>query len=353
MPLYKSAGVPDKMVGEAGDSPHIARRLRGVRRTAAIAIGRHADLASSNGRVHASSRRRSERDRCLVIVQPSSFDQACRALGPDEGAVEIMRSVGQEPLPLSTLLGGGLRDVVEAHGARRVLIAPSGRAVDEQVLELTVDAALETATVSVPSLGLTRSARLTKRCLDLVIAAVAIVLFAPLLCLIATLVKLGSPGPMLFSQTRVGRGGRTFQMLKFRTMVQDAEARKRGLVELNERRGLFKIREDPRVTSIGRWLRQTNLDELPQLVNVLRGEMSLVGPRPLVPDEDAGIRGWRRRRLDVSPGMTGCWQVLGAARVSLEEMVVIDYLYIANRSLWRDVKCMLSTAPSVILRRGT
>ena len=131
----------------------------------------------------------------------------------------------------------------------------------------------------------------------------------------------------------------------------DAEALKSGLLELNERDGLFKIRDDPRITSVGRWLRATSLDELPQLINVVRGEMSLVGPRPLVPDEDARICGWRRRRLDVPPGMTGCWQV-GASRLSLDEMVVIDHLYSANWSLWKDVKCILGTIPAMVRRSG-
>jgi lipopolysaccharide/colanic/teichoic acid biosynthesis glycosyltransferase len=175
---------------------------------------------------------------------------------------------------------------------------------------------------------------------------------SPLLAALALLVKLTSHGPVLFRQVRVGRHGRTFEMLKFRTMVPDAEVLKRGLLSLNEADGLFKIRDDPRVTPLGRWLRRTNLDELPQLVNVVRGEMSLVGPRPLILDEDASIVGWRRRRLDVPPGMTGHWQVLGGARVPLDEMVVIDYLYIANWSLWRDVKCLLRTVACVVARRG-
>jgi lipopolysaccharide/colanic/teichoic acid biosynthesis glycosyltransferase len=249
------------------------------------------------------------------------------------------------------MLGGSLREMIEAKGGRRVLIAPSGRGAEEHMLELTVDRTLETATVSMPRLGLTRSAELAKRAFDLFFASVLVLLVAPLLAVIALLVKFGSPGPTLFRQTRVGREGRPFQMLKFRTMVEDAEARKGLLLELNERDGLFKIRDDPRVTSIGRWLRQTNLDELPQLFNVLRGEMSLVGPRPLIPEEDARIRGWRRRRLDVPPGMTGCWQV-ASSRVSLDEMIVIDYLYTANWSLWRDVKCILGTVPAMVLRRG-
>ena len=269
----------------------------------------------------------------------------------DEDGSEIIFGLGQEPESLRVLLGASLRDIVEAHGVRRVLVAPSGEGAEEQMLELTVDRMLETATVSMPRIGLTPSAQLVKRSFDLVVASVAMLLAVPLFAIIGLLVELGSPGPVLFRQTRVGRGGRQFEMLKFRTMVEDAEARKGQLLELNERDGMFKIREDPRVTSIGRWLRQTNLDELPQLINVLRGEMSLVGPRPLIPEEDVRIRGWRRRRLEVPQGMTGPWQ-LGTPRVSLDEMIVLDHLYTANWSLWRDVKCLLGTVPSMVLRRG-
>jgi lipopolysaccharide/colanic/teichoic acid biosynthesis glycosyltransferase len=135
-------------------------------------------------------------------------------------------------------------------------------------------------------------------------------------------------------------------------MVVDAEARKAGLRDLNEAEGLFKIHADPRITVVGRLLRGSHLDELPQLVNVLRGEMSLVGPRPLVVDEDLQIQGWHRRRLELTPGVTGAWQVLGAARVPMHEMVAIDYLYVANWSLWGDLKVLLRTVPCVLARRG-
>jgi lipopolysaccharide/colanic/teichoic acid biosynthesis glycosyltransferase len=121
---------------------------------------------------------------------------------------------------------------------------------------------------------------------------------------------------------------------------------------LNEAEGLFKIAEDPRITGVGRLLRRTGLDELPQLLNVIRGDMSLVGPRPLVPDEDRQVEGWARRRLEVPPGMTGHWQVLGSARVPLPEMLKIDYLYGANWSLWGDMKLILRTIPYVVSRRG-
>jgi len=135
-------------------------------------------------------------------------------------------------------------------------------------------------------------------------------------------------------------------------MVADAEEQKETLADLNEAEGMFKIADDPRITRVGRFLRRTSLDELPQLVNVLRGEMSLVGPRPLIPEEDERVEGWYRRRLDLTPGMTGRWQVLGSARVPLQEMVQLDYQYVANWSLWGDVKIMLRTLPFVLARRG-
>jgi lipopolysaccharide/colanic/teichoic acid biosynthesis glycosyltransferase len=142
-------------------------------------------------------------------------------------------------------------------------------------------------------------------------------------------------------------------MLKFRSMVPNADAIKHKLRDRNEvEGGLFKIADDPRVTRVGRFLRRTSLDELPQLFNVLAGSMSLVGPRPLVEDEDALIEGWQRRRLAVKPGMTGMWQIFGSSRIPMEEMVKIDYLYGANWSIWLDLRILLRTLPYVLRRRG-
>ena len=141
-------------------------------------------------------------------------------------------------------------------------------------------------------------------------------------------------------------------MWKFRTMVTGADERKAELAALNEAEGLFKIADDPRITKIGSVLRRYSLDELPQLFNVLRGEMSLVGPRPLILDEDARITGLDRRRLHLLPGMTGHWQILGSARIPLTEMVKLDYRYVAGWSLWEDVKILLRTVPHVLARRG-
>ena len=197
------------------------------------------------------------------------------------------------------------------------------------------------------------SAAALKRALDLAGAAILVIVFAPLLLVIAVAVFVDNPGAILFKQTRVGRHGSHFAMLKFRTMVTDAEQLKANLIHRNEaQEGFFKITNDPRVTRFGRILRRTSLDELPQLFNVLRGEMSLVGPRPLIPHEDERVKGWHRRRLELTPGMTGHWQLLGSTRVTLHDMAAMDYLYAAHWSLWTDLKIMLRTVPHVLGRRG-
>ena len=165
-------------------------------------------------------------------------------------------------------------------------------------------------------------------------------------------IKMDSRGPVFFRQERIGRHGNRFRMVKFRTMEHDAELRKAELLHLNEADGLFKIAEDPRMSRVGRFLRRTSLDELPQLWNVLRGEMSLVGPRPLIDDDDCRVEGWHRHRLQLTPGMTGHWQILGSSRIPMHEMVEIDYLYIVNWSLWGDVKTLLRTVPHVLARGG-
>jgi len=200
---------------------------------------------------------------------------------------------------------------------------------------------------------LTRSSAAFKRAFDLLGASLGLLAVAPLLGVIALAIKLDDGGPVFFRQQRVGRHGKRFQMLKFRTMIPDADAMKDSLRDRNEaQEGLFKIAEDPRITRVGRWLRGSALDELPQLWNIVRGEMSLVGPRPLVVDEDRRIEGWHRRRLELMPGMTGPWQILGPSRVPLKEMVALDYLYIANWSLWNDLKILLRTVPHVLGRKG-
>jgi lipopolysaccharide/colanic/teichoic acid biosynthesis glycosyltransferase len=199
---------------------------------------------------------------------------------------------------------------------------------------------------------MTRSSLLIKRTFDVVGSALALALLSPLLVAIAVAIKLDSPGSVLYRQRRAGRHGEPFRMLKFRSMVDGADRMQDGLLHLNEAEGVFKIADDPRITRAGAWLRRLHLDELPQLVNVLRGEMSLVGPRPLPLEEDGRLEGWHRRRLDLRPGITGVWQVLGSSRIPVREMVRIDYQYVANWSLWNDVRILLLTVPQVVRRRG-
>jgi exopolysaccharide biosynthesis polyprenyl glycosylphosphotransferase len=207
--------------------------------------------------------------------------------------------------------------------------------------------------MGVKRFALTRSSTTVKRCFDLLGAAIGLLAVAPLMIAIAIAIKLDSRGPVFFRQRRVGRHGKHFEVLKFRTMIPGADALKDSLRDRNEaQEGLFKIADDPRVTRVGRALRKTALDELPQLLNIFFGEMSLVGPRPLVVDEDQHVTGWYRRRLELMPGMTGPWQILGPARVPLREMGAIDYLYVANWSLWGDIKILLRTVPHVLGRRG-
>lgn len=198
-----------------------------------------------------------------------------------------------------------------------------------------------------------RHTPLWKRGGDILGAAVGLILLLPLLGIIAMLVKRTSPGPILFKQQRSGIGGRRFWMIKFRTMVPDAEARQLALLELNEQDGpAFKLTHDPRVTKIGRVLRKLSLDELPQLWNVLRGEMSLVGPRPLPCHETAGCSVWQRRRLDVVPGLTCIWQIRGRSAVTFPEWVRMDLQYIRQRTLLHDLKLIAATVPAVLFGKG-
>jgi exopolysaccharide biosynthesis polyprenyl glycosylphosphotransferase len=204
--------------------------------------------------------------------------------------------------------------------------------------------------INPPVLG--RSSRVMKRCLDLVGATALTVLLLPLLLVIAIAIKLDSRGPVFFRQNRVGRGGARFDVLKFRTMYRDAEERRAELLADSMDPNWLHIENDPRITRVGQRLRHLSLDEIPQLWNVLRGEMSLVGPRPLIESEDKMIGGWGRSRLDLTPGMTGVWQVLGRTNIPFEEMVKLDYLYVTSWSLWTDIRLLLRTLPAVITRRG-
>jgi exopolysaccharide biosynthesis polyprenyl glycosylphosphotransferase len=206
-----------------------------------------------------------------------------------------------------------------------------------------------------PRLG--RFALRLKRAMDLAFGIAALVVLSPVLLVCAVAIKLDSPGPVLFRQRRVGKGDRPFEVYKFRSMSADADARKDEVAQLNfhggaNDNGMFKIRKDPRVTRVGRILRRYSLDELPQLFNILRGQMSLVGPRPLIENEDRQIEGRLRRRLDLTPGLTGLWQAHGRSEIPFEEMVNLDYLYATNWTLWGDIKLLMRTFSVVTRGRG-
>lgn len=192
-----------------------------------------------------------------------------------------------------------------------------------------------------------------KRALDVGLAVAILVLAAPVLLIVAALIVLESPGPVLFRQERVGRFGRRFTCLKFRSMHLGADARRDDLRHRNEATGpIFKMRSDPRVTRVGRVIRRLSIDELPQLWNVVIGDMSLVGPRPPMPCEVVEYQDWHRRRLEVAPGLTGLWQVSGRSKLTFDEMVMLDLFYAENWSLGLDLRILLRTVPSVLLGTG-
>jgi len=314
-------------------------------------------------------------ERCLVIGEFLRAQRVRERLASSSARATVVASLPLDQQDIDGLEGlDAMRQLVQVLDVDRIVIAPSaGDSVDTvgvirvakavgvpvsvlpQMLEV-VGSAVEFDDVDgmpmlgVRRFGLSQSSRILKRAFDLIGASLGLFVIAPLLALIAMAIRIDSKGPIFFRQTRVGRDGRHFSIFKFRSMVADAEALKQQLHELNEAGvGLFKIAADPRVTRVGRFLRASSLDELPQLFNVLRGEMSLVGPRPLVLDEDAQVVGLDRSRLHLTPGMTGPWQVLGI-RVPMQEMVGIDYLYVANWSLWLDLKILLRTVRKVARR---
>jgi exopolysaccharide biosynthesis polyprenyl glycosylphosphotransferase len=318
----------------------------------------------------------SQPERCLIAGDPASLETLAAKVNRAGLRVDV---VGQLPLHphASEAESPDQRKLLRQYRVQRLLMAPVTPDASDSLDLIRTAKALGVRVSVIPRLfevvgssvefdqidgltvlgirrfGLTRSSRLVKRTFDLAVASVALVAMAPIMAVIAIAIRLDSKGPILFRQVRAGREGVPFEMLKFRSMVPDAEQLKGQLSHLNEaRNGMFKIAADPRVTRVGRFCRRTSLDELPQLFNVLRGEMSLVGPRPLVLDEDARVTGYARARLQLTPGMTGHWQILGSARIPMDEMLGIDYLYVANWSLWSDVKILLRTVPYVLAQRS-
>jgi lipopolysaccharide/colanic/teichoic acid biosynthesis glycosyltransferase len=232
--------------------------------------------------------------------------------------------------------------------------APAGRGPQGRNVDLCPDAGGCMITGN-------RTMRFLKRAEDLIIGVILLIAFAPAMALIALAIKLDSAGPVIYRQRRHGQHGQPFWLYKFRSMVADAdEGRHRAAAQvwikshqpMDGSRRMFKLANDDRVTRVGRWIRSTNLDELPQLWNVLSGNMSLVGPRPPVPYEYAEYQRHHRERMLSKPGITGLWQVSGHHRVSFEEMVLLDIRYINNWSVWMDFRIMAKTVPLLLFRRG-
>ncbi len=326
------------------------------------------------------------RERALVVGTGVVAQRLAKKLERRAYGIEVIGFVDDDPLPLPdgvpAYLGptSKVEHLARAYEVDRVIVAFSRMPGEDQVslfcrcgeLGLRVDvvprmfefigsrsqvydlAGIPLVSIKRPTLSL--GSRLLKRALDVTVAGGALVVLSPFLAFAAWRIKASSPGPVFFRQERMGAGGRRFRIYKFRSMVADADARKQEVAHLNihveDGPRMFKVTEDPRITPFGKFLRKWSLDELPQLINVLRGEMSLVGPRPLILDEDENIRGHHRRRLNLTPGVTGLWQVLGRSDIPFSEMVSLDYLYITNWSLWGDVKLLFRTVPAVLARRG-
>ena len=198
-----------------------------------------------------------------------------------------------------------------------------------------------------------RAYLIAKRITDVTVAFILLILFLPIIPIVAILIKLDSPGPILFKQKRVGKDGKIFDFYKFRSMVHGAEKIIGSLRPLSGVDGpIFKLKDDPRVTRVGRFLRRSSLDELPQLINVLKGDMSIVGPRPNLPSEVAHYLPWQKKRLEVTPGITCLWQIAGRSHIGFNEWMRLDLEYIKKRSYVTDLKIMLKTIPAVIARKG-
>jgi exopolysaccharide biosynthesis polyprenyl glycosylphosphotransferase len=346
-------------------------------------------VAVTRSACRASARRSPHYLQNTVIVGAGEVGQtlAEKFLGHPEYGINLIGLVDTQPkerresLQEITILGGPneLASIVTEHGIERVIVAFSNEEerdtlnlirrlrdlhvhvdVVPRLYELISPGLMVHSVAGLPLVALrmsrlSRAARARKRVLDLTISVLALGLLLPLFVIIALWIRLGSRGPVLFKQLRMGAGNEPFYLYKFRTMVHDADDRKHELAHLNMHQSgdprMFKVADDPRITNVGRLLRRYSLDELPQILNILRGEMSIVGPRPLILDEDQYVEGWARRRSDLRPGITGLWQVLGRSSIPFEEMTKLDYLYVMNWSVWTDLKLIVRTIPVVITGR--
>jgi len=314
----------------------------------------------------------------VLVVGSGMMAQRIGSYFTDDPGVDVVGAVDDDPVPGHAVLGGidDLPDLCERLAIDRVLIGfsrthPSEtierlRALHGQVAISVVPRYFELLScrsqveeisglpvIDVAPPHLSPSARLAKRTVDVVGAAVGLLVLSPVLLASALAIKVSSKGPVLFRQVRQGQDGRPFTMYKLRSMETGAEQQRASLDPENEVDGpLFKMRDDPRVFPIGTFLRHSSFDEIPQLFNVLRGDMSLVGPRPFILEEAEQIDGWAARRFEVRPGITGLWQVSGRNDLTFDDLRRLDYVYVASWSLWWDMRIMWHTPASVLRRRG-
>lgn len=363
--VHRAAGVPQLGWSEAAAVAGSALVvIPGLRRLVSSAVRRQAG----------------ELSRVAVVGSTESAERVVRRLQRASG-VELVGVVTEDEPSLSPsvrLLGGTLDlvDICERNGIDQVFVSAGGQSVGQlseilRRLPRSVQVSIVPAfsglltwqsrvgdldglpVVDVRTVPLESARRVAKRAMDIFLSAGALICLAPVMLAIALVVKLTSSGPVLFRQTRIGYLGRSFSIVKFRTMDAGAEEAKSALLDIRDVDSrLFKIAVDPRVTAVGRFLRASSLDELPQLFNVLIGQMSLVGPRPLVPSESASFDGWATRRFGVKPGMTGLWQVSGRSDLPFEELCQLDYAYAASWSLSWDLKILLQTPATVLRGRG-
>jgi exopolysaccharide biosynthesis polyprenyl glycosylphosphotransferase len=312
-------------------------------------------------------------ERCLIVGKTAHCVRLAKQLRQVPG-LNLLGTVPDDDVDCSV---AGVHELVERLNVERIVVVPHPGWGERGSLKLiqsakwlgirvslmptvmtvvgawtTVDEFDSMILLGVPRFGLSRSSAALKRALDLVVGSITLVFVSPVLAAIAVAVKLDSDGPVLFRQKRIGRNGLPFTIYKFRSMISGAETMQSDLHSMNETDGLFKMTDDPRVTRLGRLMRRTYLDELPQLFNVLKGDMSLVGPRPLVESEDALLEGYDRHRSRLTPGMTGPWQLRGPMNASLSELVKLDYMYASNWSIWADIDILLSTAARVLTHHG-
>ena len=292
-----------------------------------------------------------------VAGDDTNHPEVIEYLGPIEGLAELLDSqpVDEVLFASPNMDDEALANALHACDERGVdVLLPLPPSIPQRSrVELSTIDGFDT-----PLLGLRRTPTsevglALKRIMDITVSATMLILASPVMLAAAIAVRYDSRGPIFFQQERSGRQGRRFTMLKFRSMVVDAEKRKKDLAHLNEMSGpVFKVKRDPRVTKVGQFIRKTSIDELPQLFNILRGDMSLVGPRPPLPSEVEQYQPWQRRRLSVKPGLTGLWQVSGRNNVDFEEWMAMDLRYIDDWSIWLDMKIMLQTVPAVLFRAG-